>query len=64
MKLFLCEAVAIDYEPMSLIVAENEEEASKKFEDSLEDNGDWYSSTFVQEIKEIDGYEIILEKIK
>jgi len=64
MKLFMCEAVAIDYEPRSLIVAESEKDAAKKFEESLDDSGDWYSSTSAYEIKELDGYRIILEQIK
>lgn len=61
MKLWLCYASAIDYDPTGLVVAETEELAEKKFSKSLDDEGIWHTGKiFAIEITEVDGYGIEL----
>ena len=58
MKLWLCSASAIDYEPFGLVVAETEEKAIKKFSDSLDEGGTWYASVSAEVVEVVDGYGI------
>jgi len=63
MKLWLCRANAIDFEPTGLVVAESEERASEKFADSLDNEDIWYSGAIsASEVTEVEGYRIALVK--
>lgn len=63
MKLFMCYANAIDYDPTGLVVAESEEKAVEKYEQLLDDEGVWVASVHAVEITEVDGYKIELDKM-
>lgn len=63
MKLFMCYANAIDYDPTGLVVAESEEKAIEKYEQSLDEDGVWVASVHAEEITEVDGYKINLNKM-
>lgn len=62
MKLYICSANAVDYEPTGIIVAETEKEAQEKFEKELDDDGIWYAGTVWVEEVEVKGYEIIVKE--
>lgn len=63
MKLFMCYATAIDYNPTGLVIAENEEKAVEKYEQLLDEDGVWIASVHAVEITEVDGYKINLNKM-
>jgi hypothetical protein len=56
MKLWLCSASAIDYEPFGLVVAETEEKAIEKFSTDLDEGSIWYASVSAEKIVQVDGY--------
>ncbi|SCN11854.1 hypothetical protein [Bacillus wiedmannii] len=62
MKLFMCYANAIDYDPTGLVVAENEEKAVEKYEQLLDEDV-WVASVHAEEVTEVDGYKIELNKM-
>jgi hypothetical protein len=62
-KLYLCRALAIDDDPIGLVVAENENEAEKNFRSELDDEGIWYTGTISVEEVSIEGYEILIRKV-
>lgn len=59
----MCYANAIDYDLTGLVVAESEEKAVKKYEQLLDEDGVWVASVHAEEITEVDGYKINLNKM-
>jgi hypothetical protein len=60
MKLWLCSANGIDYEPFGLVAEVTEEKAIKKFSNILDEDGTWYASVSAEEVNQVDGYDIKL----
>ena len=61
-RLYLCEAIAVDYEPRGVIVAKSEDEAIQKFEKELDDEGVWHSGRASDWEIEAEGYTISVTK--
>lgn len=62
MKLFYCEATAIDYDPRTHIIAESEQEAEEQFTKLLDENEIWHAGVIVVNEVELEGYEIVIKK--
>ncbi|MEH7116178.1 hypothetical protein V7128_01965 [Neobacillus vireti] len=59
MKLWLCSSTSDDF---GLHVAETKGEAIQKFVAYLDKQEIWYTGVTVTEVKEVDGYEILVKK--